>query len=139
MTAEALSGAACPFRIGDRPRFRREVMGEEQLVDSWTRMSASWANAIRSSLTVVSPENTTEPSAVSNRYASAGTARPRRASAGCVPLAMGAHPAKLQPARPLTVLNGLAGAKLVEAADFPNRAAAGVRRARAGRCAVDPV
>lgn len=39
-------------------------------------MSASWAKAIRLSFTVVSPENTIEPSAVSNRYASAGTARP---------------------------------------------------------------
>ncbi|HMD23073.1 MAG TPA: hypothetical protein VKH61_03165 [Streptosporangiaceae bacterium] len=39
-------------------------------------MSAPWAMAIRLSFAVVSPENTTEPSAVSNRYASAGTARP---------------------------------------------------------------
>ena len=39
-------------------------------------MSAPSARAIRSSFTEVSPENTTEPSGVSNRYASAGTARP---------------------------------------------------------------
>jgi hypothetical protein len=39
-------------------------------------MSAPWARAIRLSFAAVSPENTTEPSAVSNRYASAGTARP---------------------------------------------------------------
>ena len=38
--------------------------------------SAPWARAIRSSFTVVSPENTTEPSVVSKRYARAGTARP---------------------------------------------------------------
>jgi hypothetical protein len=33
-------------------------------------------DAIRSSFTVVSPENTMEPSAVSKRYARAGVARP---------------------------------------------------------------
>jgi hypothetical protein len=35
-----------------------------------------WASAIRSSFTVVPPENITWPSAVSNRSANAGTARP---------------------------------------------------------------
>src|SRR6516162_672656 len=39
-------------------------------------MSAFWARAIRSSFMVVSPENTTEPSAVSKRYARAETAWP---------------------------------------------------------------
>jgi hypothetical protein len=39
-------------------------------------MSAPWASAVRLSFGLVSPENTTEPSAVSKRYARAGMAWP---------------------------------------------------------------